>query len=84
MQIELHNDTYFHPKPSTMQAKTPNKPSMHIDDLTFKSHGTKLPTVNELHKHTDTTPHIMDTTKIIDMPSNPNAPTLYQWISNSI
>ena len=65
MQIELNNDTYFYPKTSTLQAKPQNKPSMHIDDLTFQPHDTKLPTVNEFHNHIDTTPHVSDTTKII-------------------
>ena len=35
MQIGLHNNTYFHPKPSTIQAKPSNKPSMHIENLIF-------------------------------------------------
>ena len=83
MQIGLHNDTYFHPKPSTMQAKPSNKPSMHINELLFQPHDTKLPTVNEIHNYTDTTPHVINTTTNIDMSSKPNAPTLYQLISNS-
>ena len=83
MQIELHNDTYFHPKPSTMQAKSSNKTYMHIEDLAFQPHDPKLHTVNDLHNHTGTTPHVINITRIIDMPSKPNAPTLYQLISNS-
>ena len=83
MQIKFHNDTYFHLKPSTMQAKTSNKPSMHIYDLVFQPHDTKITTVNELQNHTDTTPHAISTTAIIEMTSNPNSPTLYQRISNS-
>ena len=81
MQIELHNDTYFHPRPSNMQAKPSNKPSMHITELVFQPHNTKLPTVNELHNHADTTPNAIDSTVIIDNPSNPNAPILFQRIS---
>ena len=84
MQIELHNDTYFHPKTSTMQAKPSNKNSMHIDDLTFQPHDTKLPTFKELQNHTYTTPHVINTTAIIDMPLKLNVPTIYQCISNSI
>ena len=68
MQIELHNDTYFHPRTSNMQAKPSNKPSMHIDNLVFKPRHTKLTTVNEHHKNMDNKPHIIDTTTIIDMP----------------
>ena len=68
MQIGLHNDTYFHPKPSTMQAKPSNKPSMHTVDLTFQPHNAKIPTVNKLYNHTDTIPHVIKTTTIIDMP----------------
>ena len=84
MQIELHNDTYFHPKPSTVQSKTPNKPSIHINELIFQPQETKLPTVNEPHNHTDTTPHDTKITTIINMPSKTNTPTtLYQRISNS-
>ena len=56
---------------------------MHIDNLAFQPHDTKLPTVNKLHNHTDTTPHVINTTKIIDILSNPNIPKLYQPISNS-
>ena len=56
---------------------------MHIDELTFQPHHTKIPTVNELHNHADTTPLFIDTTKILEIPSNPNALTLYQRISNS-
>ena len=66
-----------------MQAKAPNKPSMHINDLIFQPHDAKLPAVNELHNHTDNTPHVINNTEIIDMQSNPNVPTLYQHISNS-
>ena len=84
MQIELHNDTYFQPKPPTMRAKPWNKTSMHIDDLAFQPHDTKLATLIELQNHTDTILHVIDTTTIIDMLSNPGAPTLYQRISNSI
>ena len=83
MQIELHNDNYFYLKPSTIQSKPLNKPSMHIYDLVFQPHDTKLPTFNELHNNTNTTTHFIDTTKIIDIPSKPNSPTLYQQISNS-
>ena len=68
MQIELHNDTYFHPKPSTIQSKPSNKTSMHIKDLKFQPHDTKLPTVNELHNNTDTTPQVIETTTTIEMP----------------
>ena len=82
MQIELHNDIYFHTKPSIMQVKPSNQPSIHIDDLTFQPHDEKLPTVNELNNHTDTTPQAINTTTIIGMSSNPNGPTLYQQISN--
>ena len=84
MQIELHNDNYFHQKPSNMQAVPSNEPYINIDDLSFQPHDTKLLTVNEPRNHTDTTSHIIDTTEIIDIPSNPNAHTLYQRISNSI
>ena len=83
MQIELHNDTYFHPRTSNMQAKPSNKPSIYIDKLTFQPHNTKLPTFNELHNHKDTTPHDIANTTIINIPSNHTAPTLYQRISNN-
>ena len=66
-----------------MQSKPSNIPSIYIDDLTFQTHDTKLPTVNELHNHTDNTPHCIDTTTIIDTPPNPNAPKIYQCILNS-
>ena len=83
MQIELHNDTYFNLKPSNIQAKPSNKTSMHINDLAFQPHGTKIIKVNGLNNNTNTTPHVIGTTTIIDILSNPNAPTLYQRISNS-
>ena len=83
MQIELHNDTYFHTKHSTTQAKPPNKPSMHINGITFQPHKTTLPTFNEIQNHTDIAPYNIETTTIINIPSNPNLPTLYQRISNS-
>ena len=83
MKTELNNDTYFHPKPSTMQAKPSNKPSMNIDKIIFQPHDTKLLTVNEIHSHADTTPHEIKTTTIINMPLNPTSPTLYKRISNS-
>ena len=56
---------------------------MHITKLTFQPHNTKRPTFNELHNHANTTPHAIDSTVIIDTPSNPKAPILYQRISNS-
>ena len=54
MQTELHNDTEFHPKPFTMQAKPPNKTSMNVNNLAFQPHNTKIPTVNEINNHKDT------------------------------
>ena len=66
-----------------MQSKPSNEPSMNINDLVFQPNDTKLPTVNEPCNHTDTTPHVIDTTTIIDIPANHNAPTLYQQISKS-
>ena len=56
---------------------------MHINNLIFQPHNSKIPTVNELHNHTDTAPHFINITTIIYMTSNPNSPTLYQRISNS-
>ena len=56
---------------------------MHIDDLLFQPLNTKLPTFNVIHNHADTAPHVINTSTIIEMPSNPNVPTLYQQISNS-
>ena len=56
---------------------------MHIDDLLFQPLNTKLPTFNVIHNHADTAPHVINTSTIIEMPSNPNIPTLYQQISNS-
>ena len=56
---------------------------MYINKITFQPHNTKLPKVNQLHNHKDTTPHDIKTNTIINIPSNPNAPTIYQRISNS-
>ena len=66
-----------------MQAKPSNKTSIHIDNLIFQPQDTKIPTVKKLQNHTDTTPYGINTTTIIGVPLNPNAPTFFLQISNS-
>ena len=66
-----------------MQGKPSNKSSMRINNLAFESHDTKPSRVNELHNYMYTTPHFINNNTINKLPSNYNAPTIYQRIPNS-
>ena len=82
------NSNYIMIIPS-IRNSLPYKPKHQINPLytfekiKFQPHNTKLTTFNEILNHIDTTPHDTKTTTIINNPSNYNAPTLYQRISNS-
>ena len=43
---------------------------MHINEITFQTHDTKMPTFYGLLNHTDNKPHVINTTTIINMKSN--------------
>ena len=74
LQIELYNDKYFSPPPHHLQSPSTNRFTISSDHLALTT--PHIPTNQELHTSTNSTPHAIEHTPILDDPPSPTATTI--------